>query len=664
MRFEFPLWPFLFRLIYRGHYASLVVPRKFLLCCYSPAQVVRLIRDIDESTQTDSDGRTRQRSIGIIVLGVGREPESQSKKLEKKLRDHPFVGDELYRKHEIRCGGPADFQGDEKDIVLAMLMSKQLLDNINIFRWEQAINVAVSRARERFHLFHQLTPGDIVRCKTEEDPRRKLIRYCERATIAFSNSQCGLDKLASFAKYVAEQLIAAGVEVRTCDEILPEEWRDKMLVVEGAKRMIAIVLNCGGRQTLDVWRDESRKWAVLCRVDWRVVELWQWQYEAEHDAMLTRLYHVLFTEEKVQRLETEHLSLVSVDTSAKETELCGEDYRQKAIVGSATENSINKSHPGTANQTTKEFKRGIKRERIDDHEKQEHANEPSRDLRISKRDSKRHTGRKYDIPVACAIVPSVQLVVSAEEWFKRSAEQTRKIKDARSKFQEKSRDQISCCEVIERSVGDLRRLLSEAVGPKKYTDPKPWNKQLDLMDEHFQERQKLSNIIVVGDTGAGKSSLLNAILDEWSVLPTNCSGRACTGLPLAFFFFVKIVQYLGQKCADFAESDANTASVIELEYDADAAGKDQPYSATVEFVSKEDWHQELQTLAEEQEVRSANLPKSFLVRIFFRAHACLSPPQVDGEEAGEDETCNASQVSGTTAYAATSTSARIDADFN
>ena len=262
------------------------------------------------------------------------------------------------------------------------------------------------------------------------------------------------------------------------------------------------------------------------------------------------------------------------------------------------------------------------------------------------------------------LVPSVQLVVSAEDWFKRTAEQTRKIKDARSKFQEELRNQNSCCELIERSVGDLRRLLSEAVGPKKYTDPKPWNKQLDLMDEHFQERQKLSNIIVVGDTGAGKSSLLNAILDEWSVLPTNCSGRACTGLPLAFFFFVKIVQYLGQKCADFAESDANTASVIELEYDADAAGKDQPYSATVEFVSKEDWHQELQTLAEEQEVRSANLPKSFLVRIFFRAHACLSPPQVDGEEAGEDETCNASQVSGTTAYAATSTPARIDADFN
>jgi hypothetical protein len=37
-----------------------------------------------------------------------------------------------------------------------------------------------------------------------------------------------------------------------------------------------------------------------------------------------------------------------------------------------------------------------------------------------------------------------------------------------------------------------------------------------------------STVVVVGDTGAGKSSLLNALLDETSLLPTN-GMRACTG---------------------------------------------------------------------------------------------------------------------------------------
>ena len=39
-----------------------------------------------------------------------------------------------------------------------------------------------------------------------------------------------------------------------------------------------------------------------------------------------------------------------------------------------------------------------------------------------------------------------------------------------------------------------------------------------------------STVVVVGDTGAGKSSLLNALLDETSLLPTN-GMRACTGRP-------------------------------------------------------------------------------------------------------------------------------------
>ena len=66
---------------------------------------------------------------------------------------------------------------------------------------------------------------------------------------------------------------------------------------------------------------------------------------------------------------------------------------------------------------------------------------------------------------------------------------------------------------------------------------------------------------VVGNTGAGKSSVINAMLDEERLVPTNCM-RACT------------------------------AVVTELSYNYEQ----QPYRAEIDFVSLEDWRKELEIL--------------------------------------------------------------------
>ena len=66
---------------------------------------------------------------------------------------------------------------------------------------------------------------------------------------------------------------------------------------------------------------------------------------------------------------------------------------------------------------------------------------------------------------------------------------------------------------------------------------------------------------VVGNTGAGKSSVINAMLDEERLVPTNCM-RACT------------------------------AVVTEISYNHD----DEPYRAQVEFISSAEWEKELKTL--------------------------------------------------------------------
>ncbi|ETS86827.1 hypothetical protein PFICI_00655 [Pestalotiopsis fici W106-1] len=93
-------------------------------------------------------------------------------------------------------------------------------------------------------------------------------------------------------------------------------------------------------------------------------------------------------------------------------------------------------------------------------------------------------------------------------------------------------------------------------------DIKAWVKSI----KDLRERAKPAKTIVgvVGNTGAGKSSVINALLDEERLLPTNCM-RACT------------------------------ASPTEISYNY-SVNPDELYRAEIEFISKQDWIRELGVL--------------------------------------------------------------------
>ncbi|XP_043923871.1 uncharacterized protein LOC122798813 isoform X2 [Protopterus annectens] len=81
-------------------------------------------------------------------------------------------------------------------------------------------------------------------------------------------------------------------------------------------------------------------------------------------------------------------------------------------------------------------------------------------------------------------------------------------------------------------------------------------------------------IAVVGDTGAGKSCLLNALLDEEALLPTSAM-RACT------------------------------ASVVEVSCNLE----NQSYEADVEFLTEEEWYKELEALIKDLKDKHGNFRK-------------------------------------------------------
>ncbi|KAH8067721.1 hypothetical protein JL721_7275 [Aureococcus anophagefferens] len=104
-------------------------------------------------------------------------------------------------------------------------------------------------------------------------------------------------------------------------------------------------------------------------------------------------------------------------------------------------------------------------------------------------------------------------------------------------------------------------LPSRGAGLRRRAAPKP---------------ETLHEVVVVGSTGAGKSSLLNALVGEAEVLPTNCM-RACT------------------------------ASVVALEC-LYAAPRGAPYEVEVAFLSRDEWAAALAPLAAHREQHGAEIP--------------------------------------------------------
>ena len=90
-------------------------------------------------------------------------------------------------------------------------------------------------------------------------------------------------------------------------------------------------------------------------------------------------------------------------------------------------------------------------------------------------------------------------------------------------------------------LGRLRQVLE--VGYNKGADTSQWIESVDHVSSHAEPAKTI--IGIVGNTGAGKSSIINALLDEERLLPTSCM-RACTAVVTEISHNDKGTDYLGQ----------------------------------------------------------------------------------------------------------------------
>ncbi|XP_072911239.1 uncharacterized protein [Hemitrygon akajei] len=127
--------------------------------------------------------------------------------------------------------------------------------------------------------------------------------------------------------------------------------------------------------------------------------------------------------------------------------------------------------------------------------------------------------------------------------------------------------QLRECSLLLQDVWEA--LEAEGVGEQHVSE---WREQIKELQE--QTVPPLTYVAVVGDTGSGKSSLLNALLDEEGVLPTSAM-RACT------------------------------AVVVEVSHNASS----RCFRADIEFFSEEEWNKELLSLLSDMTDKKGRLKK-------------------------------------------------------
>lgn len=103
-------------------------------------------------------------------------------------------------------------------------------------------------------------------------------------------------------------------------------------------------------------------------------------------------------------------------------------------------------------------------------------------------------------------------------------------------------------------------------------DAAQWVQQIENLQKQAAKTKTI--VGVVGNTGAGKSSVINAMLDEERLVPTNCM-RACTAV-------VTEISYNHEEC---------------------------PYRAEIEFITVADWEKELETLFQDLLDGSGNVSR-------------------------------------------------------
>jgi very-short-patch-repair endonuclease len=192
--------------------------------------------------------------------------------------------EEFKLQHNILCGNPAQFQGDERDVIFLSVVDSSDGSILRVREepmFRQRFNVAASRARDQTWVIHSLDPRGQLR---PGDLRRRLIEYAE-------DTSCALTALANPAS-VAGSILEGEVAARLTSlgyRVVPKLKVGHYvidLVVESKGKRLAV--ECDGDRFIPLERlpDDMARQAVLERLGWTFVPIRGSQFLRDPDGAM------------------------------------------------------------------------------------------------------------------------------------------------------------------------------------------------------------------------------------------------------------------------------------------------------------------------------------------------------------------------------------------
>lgn len=205
------------------------------------------------------------KTLGVISL-LGNE---QATLIETELRK--VLPMSLIAERRLLCGNSAQFQGDERDVILLSMVDSNEGDGVMRLQGDGArdmskkrYNVAASRARDQLWIIHSL---DYQNQLQAQDLRRQLLAYADQHTSRQSSSNNDHLTESPFEEAVLKQLLARGYRVQT--QYTVGYYRIDLVVI-GAHSRLAV--ECDGDKyhsgSEKISEDLARQ-AILERLGWQ-----------------------------------------------------------------------------------------------------------------------------------------------------------------------------------------------------------------------------------------------------------------------------------------------------------------------------------------------------------------------------------------------------------
>ena len=244
----------------------------------------------DELATCLADPRYKGKTFGMVVL-QGRR---QVRVLEHEINVR--ISPEEREKRKIRVGVASDFQGDERDVVFLSMVVATPPRAQKSTNFQQAYNVAASRAKDQLWLFTSITMADLK----PDDLRASLLGYMQEPPSAYGASP-DLDEVSDTTPCTPFESL---LEQRVFREIRGRGYHVIPQYAVGSRRLDLVVVGDGARMAVecdghryhtspDQVASDARRDRELSRMRWQVLRIRESEFEFDRQRELAPLWSAL-----------------------------------------------------------------------------------------------------------------------------------------------------------------------------------------------------------------------------------------------------------------------------------------------------------------------------------------------------------------------------------